>query len=192
MSLVQPASHRPCAYCAHTFFLKSSAYFYSKILIATREVLLFILNFETKKKKKEKRKKSSCFFPFLLSPNFGPYFLSQCHCVLNVLGRCNRLAIDYRYATENWCEKSNLSMEDALKVQGKPLYQTHSRHPEAINRPTTPSSPSKKHRVETPTSSSPLSLSNLLWLAFPAGTSSSPGRPRHRPVSAKRNPQVCR
>ena len=57
MSLVQPASHRPCAYCAHTFFLKSSAYFYSKILIATREVLLFILNFETKKKKKEKRKK---------------------------------------------------------------------------------------------------------------------------------------
>jgi len=81
MSLVQPASHRPCAYCAHTFFLKSSAYFYSKILIATREVLLFILNFETKKKKKEKRKKKCCFFSFLLSPNFGPYFLSQCHCV---------------------------------------------------------------------------------------------------------------
>lgn len=45
-----------------------------------------------------------------------------------------------------------MSEEDVGKVRGLLLCENHSRHPERINSPTTPSPPAKKHKTNTPTS----------------------------------------
>jgi len=70
-------------------------------------------------------------------------------CALHELGICDDMVSVARYATESWCESSNLDEADVAKIKEKGLCGNHSRHPGRARRPTTPSPPAKKQNIKS-------------------------------------------